>query len=260
MEQQYGICRVAVAALRAEPSDKAEIASQLLFGDQVEILEQTDKWLFIRNAYDGYEGWVDFKQLGSLSAEQYAARHYYDTLVPAQPLNVITAADGGKYYLSPGSVLPAYENGCCYLGKDKFNVSFLPQGPDAQASTERITATALFFQNVPYQWGGRTLFGIDCSGFVQTVFKLNGIKLKRDAWQQAEQGSTVDFLPEVQPGDVAFFDNTEGRIIHVGILLNANEIIHASGKVKIDAMDSEGIYSAELGRYTHKLRIIKRFI
>jgi cell wall-associated NlpC family hydrolase len=260
MEQKYGVCRVAVAPLRAEQRDQAEIASQLLFGDHVAILEQKDKWLFVRNAYDGYEGWMDFKQLASLSAAQYEQHQHSEFLVPAQALNVVTAADGSKYYLSPGSELPAYQNGFCFLGEDQFEVSFIPQQPNAKPSSAALTATALFFQNVPYQWGGRSLFGIDCSGFVQTVFKLNGVQLKRDAWQQAEQGTTVDFLPEVQAGDVAFFDNENGRITHVGIMLSANEIIHASGKVRIDAIDGEGIYNAELIRYTHKLRIIKRFI
>lgn len=260
MEQQYGICRVAIAPLRAEASDRAEIASQLLFGDHVEILEKNDKWFFVRNAYDGYEGWVDFKQLGNLSDQQYARQQQNDHLAPAQPANVVVAADGSKYYLPAGSNLPFYENGFCYLGDEKFEVSFNPNPVHNRTAVDEIINDALFFKNAPYLWGGRTLFGIDCSGFAQTVFKLNGIKLKRDAWQQAEQGTTVDFLPEAKAGDLAFFDNDAGRIIHVGIMLSAEEIIHASGKVKIDRIDTEGIYSTELGRYTHKLRIIKRFI
>lgn len=260
MEQQYGICRVAVAPLRPEPSDRVEISSQLLFGDHVQILEHSDRWFFVRNAYDAYEGWVDFKQINSLTAEQYQQHEAYNLLAPAKPLNTVTAADGSKYYLSAGSKVPAYQDGFCTIGTDKFQVDFTPLQPAAVASPAGITATALFFKNAPYLWGGRTLFGIDCSGFVQTVYKLNGIKLRRDAWQQAEQGETVDFLPEVQAGDLAFFDNEEGRIVHVGLMLNANEIIHASGRVKVDTLDGQGIYSAELGRYSHKLRIIKRFI
>lgn len=260
MEQQYAICRVAVAPLRPEHSDTAEISSQLLFGEQVEILEDIDRWFRVRKAYDGYEGWVDFKQLQNISAEQYQQNQHCAHLAPAAPLNVIVAADGSNYYLSPGSNLPAYADGYCYLGADKFEVSFTPKKPYAGTSIADIVATARFFKNVPYQWGGRSLFGIDCSGFVQTVFKLNGIQLNRDAWQQGEQGTTVDFLPEVKAGDVAFFDNDKGHIVHVGIMLGPNEIIHASGRVKIDPMDNEGIYSAELGRYTHKLRIVKRFI
>lgn len=260
MEQQYGICKVAVSPLRAAQSDKAEIVSQLLIGDHVEILEKTDRWWLVRNAYDGYEGWMDYKQLGSLTAEQFVNCEQCNHLAPAQPFNIITAADGSKYYLSPGSNLPGYADGYCYIGTERFEVFFTPFQPDLNPSADALIVTALFFQNAPYLWGGRTLFGIDCSGFSQIVFKLNGIKLNRDAWQQAEQGAVVDFLPEAKSGDLAFFDNDEGRITHVGIMLGTNKIIHASGKVRIDTIDNQGIYNAELGRYTHRLRIIKRFI
>lgn len=260
MDQEYGICRVAVAPLRTEASDKAEISTQLLFGDQVEILEQTDKWWRIRNAYDGYEGWMDYKQLGNLNATQFLKSGNGYFLAPATPVNELIAADSSKYYLAAGSDLPLYEDGFCYLGDERFKVTFTPQQPDESPSIIKVVSTALSFLNAPYLWGGKTLFGIDCSGLTQVVFKLNGIKLNRDAWQQAEQGTTVDFLQEVKTGDLAFFDNDQGRITHVGMMLNTNEIIHASGKVRIDPIDNQGIYNAELGRYTHKLRIIKRFV
>lgn len=259
MEQHYGICRVAVSPLRADQSDKAEITSQLLFGDHVEIVEKTEKWWLVRNAYDAYEGWMDYKQLADLSAEQFAKCNEAPFLAPAQVLNAITAADGSQYYLSAGSNVPLYSNGYCYLGDERFEVSFIPKLAGSVISIDQIISTAVFFQNAPYLWGGRTLFGIDCSGFSQIVFKLNGIKINRDAWQQAEQGSTVDFLPEAKAGDLAFFDNDAGRITHVGIMLSSSEIIHASGRVRIDPIDNQGIYNAELGKYTHKLRIIKRF-
>ncbi|TKC08778.1 C40 family peptidase [Pedobacter frigoris] len=258
MELQYGICKVAVAQLRAEPSDRAEISTQLLFGDHVEIIEKTEKWWRIKNAYDGYEGWMDFKQLDNVQADVWDKLDNYKHLTPASLNNTVIGPDGSAYYLSPGSNLPLYQDGYCYLGDEKFKVEFNP-GTVSPSTKEDLITTATFFQNVPYLWGGKNLYGIDCSGFMQIVFKLNGIKLKRDAWQQAEQGSVVDFLQEVEPGDVAFFDNDEGRITHVGMMLNATEIIHASGKVRIDKMDNQGIYNAELGRYTHKLRIIKRF-
>ena len=138
-------------------------------------------------------------------------------------------------------------------------MNFEPLQINFEQALNNVVENAMFFQHAPYLWGGRTLFGIDCSGFVQIVFKLAGIKLLRDASQQALQGDTVHFLPEVQPGDVAFFDNEEGRIIHVGILLNNKEIIHASGQVRIDLIDDQGIFNVELNRYSHKLRIIKRF-
>jgi len=260
MEQEYGICRVAIAPLRTEASDKAEISSQLLFGDHVEILEKKENWWLVYNAYDGYEGWMDFKQLVMISLEQYANNHDCDHIVPAELVGTVVDEEGSKYYLSPGSNLPMLENGFCYLGDQKFKVMFTPLKTTAFHTVEELIQHALFFLNAPYLWGGKNLFGIDCSGFVQIVFKMNGLQLKRDAWQQAEQGEVVDFLPAVKPGDVAFFDNADGRIIHVGIMLSADRIIHASGKVRIDSIDDQGIYNAELGRYSHQLRIIKRFI
>jgi len=259
MEQLFGICRVSVAPIRSEPSNKAENVSQLLFGDHVEILSKTEHWWHIITLYDNYEGWVDFRQLHLISSEQCDAGRNPKYLSPATSINMLTDPSGNPIYLSPASNLPILENGVCLLGDQRYQVPFEPK--EAQfRGFDQLLADASFFLNAPYLWGGRTLFGIDCSGFVQNVFKLNGIDLKRDAWQQAEQGTAVDFLQEVQPGDVAFFDNDEGKITHVGIMLNTAEIMHASAKVKIDPIDSQGIFSQELGKYTHKLRIIKRYV
>ena len=260
MENQYGICRIAIAPLRAEPSDKAEIASQLLFGEHVEILQQEEKWWLVQNGYDGYQGWIDFRHLAPISPEEFIAIHDCTLLVPQNFNNTLTAADGSLYHLSPASNLPFYKDGYCFAGQEKFKVNFEPHDVNNADFTAQITSFAKFFQNTPYLWGGRNLFGLDCSGFVQTVFKLLGLKLKRDAYQQAEQGNLVGFLSECKAGDVAFFDNAEGRITHVGIMLSNDEIIHSSGKVRIDPIDNEGIFNKELGRYTHKLRIIKRFV
>ena len=258
--QEYGICRVAIAPLRTEPSDRAEISTQLLFGDAVEIIQKTEKWWKIRNAYDDYEGWMDFKQLAEISSTQYLSNQEVEYFAPLQVDNILVATDDSRYYLSAGSCLPLYKDGFCYLGEQKFQTLFTPFHLNSKASNQEIADMAMFFLNAPYLWGGCSLFGIDCSGLVQIVFKMAGIKLKRDAAQQAEQGKIVHFLPEAQLGDLAFFDNDEGRIIHVGILLSNNKIIHASGRVRIDSIDDQGIYNAELGKYSHRLRIIKRFM
>ncbi|RYG12678.1 MAG: hydrolase [Chitinophagaceae bacterium] len=260
MENQYGICRIAVAPLRAEPSDRAEIVSQLLFGDHVEIIQKEERWWLIQNGYDGYQGWMDFRQLAAISQEQFIEMQDCNLLAPLSFTNVLTAADGSFYHLSPGSNLPYLADKYCFAGAEKFKLNFDPYDKSKAEFKTYIEETAKFFQNIPYLWGGRHLFGLDCSGFVQTVFKMLNIKLNRDASQQAEQGELVGFLAEVKPGDVAFFDNAEGRITHVGIMLSPNEIIHSSAKVKIDPIDDQGIFNRELGVYSHKLRIIKRFV
>jgi cell wall-associated NlpC family hydrolase len=260
MENQYGICRIAIAPLRAEASDQSEIVSQLLFGDQVEIIQKEERWWLVENAYDAYQGWVDFRQLTEVSKADFDALSEVKALVPQNFGNTITAEDGSLYHLSVGSSLPFYKEGYCTIGEAKFKVNFEPHNPDDTDFKRDILKTAKFFQNTPYLWGGRNMFGLDCSGFVQTVYKLLGITLRRDASQQAEQGKLVAFLAECQPGDVSFFDNEEGRITHVGIMISPTEIIHSSSKVRIDPIDDQGIFNKELNKYSHKLRIIKRFV
>lgn len=256
----YHVCRIAVAPLRKEPADSSEIVSQLLFGDRVEVLEKTEKWYFVRNLSDQYEGWMDHKQLAQITESQFSDQEAYTYVTPCQLDNTLIATNGTAYYLSPGSTLPYYKAGFCYLGAEQFEVKSTPIIPNKANFKLEVTKIAKFFENAPYLWGGRTLFGIDCSGFVQTVFKLVGIQINRDASQQAEQGELVDFLASAVAGDLAFFDNEAGRITHVGLMLSNDTIIHATGKVRIDPIDGQGIYNAELGKYTHKLRIIKRFV
>lgn len=256
----YHVCRLAVAPLRKEPADSSEIVSQLLFGDRVEVLEKTEKWWLVRNFSDQYEGWMDYKQLEKITESQFSDQEAYNYVTPCQLDNTLIAANGTAYYLSPGSTLPYYKDGFCHLGTAQFEVKSTPIIPNKANFKLEVAKIAKFFENTPYLWGGRTLFGIDCSGFVQTVYKLVGIQINRDASQQAEQGELVDFLASAMPGDLAFFDNEAGKITHVGLMLSNDQIIHSAGKVRIDPIDDQGIYNAELGKYTHKLRIIKRFV
>jgi cell wall-associated NlpC family hydrolase len=252
---EYGICNLALIPLRAEPSDRSEQVSQILFGEAFEILEWRDRWVRVVTAYDNYEGWIgrlQFAMLGHIaykSLKQNPAPVTYRAVTQAWK-----KANNSVLYLPVSSSLVFLKGTTCHINNEKFEII------GEIGETESIDIAAKSFLNTPYLWGGRTHYGIDCSGFTQTVFRLQGIHLLRDARMQAEQGDTVDFISEARLGDLAFFDNEEGKITHVGIMLNNSEIIHASGRVKIDHIDSQGIYSEEQKKYTHKLRIIKRFL
>jgi hypothetical protein len=250
---EYGICNLAVIPLRAEASDRSEQVSQILFGETFEILEWTERWAKVITTNDNYEGWIGRLQLAMLGHIAYKTLKQDPAPITYR---AVTQAwkkpDNSVLYLPVGSSLAFLKGTTCQINNEQFEIIGEIGG------TESFDITAKSFLNTPYLWGGRTHYGIDCSGFTQAVFKLRGIDLKRDAWMQAEQGAVVDFLAEAKLGDLAFFDNAEGKITHVGIMLNNEQIIHASGRVKIDHIDGQGIYSEELKRYTHKLRIIKR--
>ena len=235
-----GICNVTVAPVRAEGSDKAEIVTEILFGESADILEVNKNWTKIKMHYDGYEGWMDTKQLKPVIDEDFAKRKV--TVVTEDFSSVIM--NDGRTLLSMGSEV-------------EFPAVASRRSHDLR---ESIALTAKEFINVPYLWGGKSFFAVDCSGFTQLVYKIHNIKLPRDASQQVEIGESLTFVEESQPGDLAFFENPEGKIIHVGIMLDNQRIIHASGKVRIDTLDSTGIFNKEMNKHTHKLRVIKNVL
>ncbi|OCB76045.1 C40 family peptidase [Flavobacterium crassostreae] len=252
----FGICNLAIIPLRLEPSDKSEIVSQLLFGEHFEILESDKQWSKIKVHYDGYEGWVDTKQYQSITEADFEQLGNQKRILSADLIEYITG---------PHNLLMPVPLGCSlsFLEKDQINTAaYRYEGNtiDHVKAKKHLIETSFLYLNAPYLWGGKTPFGIDCSGFTQMVYKLNGYKLLRDASQQATQGEALSFIEESEPGDLAFFDNEEGNIIHVGIIMENNYIIHASGKVRIDRLDHLGIYNAEANRHTHKLRVIKKII
>lgn len=252
----FGICNLAVIPVRFEPSDKSEITSQVLFGEHFEIIDSHNQWSKIRIQFDNYEGWVDSKQY-QLISEQNFNNLSNDALI----LN----GDFVQYITGPNNLLLPITLGAsvAFLNYPEINTAnFGFEGFKESGVKEKseLINTALKYLNAPYLWGGKTPFGIDCSGFTQMVYKLNGSMLLRDASQQALQGEPLSFLEEAQPGDLAFFDNAEGRITHVGIILQDNCIIHASGKVRIDKLDHSGIFNETTQQYTHNLRVIKRIL
>lgn len=252
----FGLCNLAIIPLRIEPSDRSEIVSQVLFGEHFEVLESQKQWTRIRLQFDGYEGWIDTKQYFPIAAEDFNALCNEATILNS---------DLVEYVTSPNNVLMPIPLGASvnFLNHNSANpAQFDFEGLRACGIKPKseIVATSFMYLNAPYLWGGKTPFGIDCSGFTQMVYKLNGYKLLRDASQQAQQGEALSFIEESEPGDLAFFDNEEGRIIHVGIIMENNYIIHASGKVRIDRLDHLGIFNADVNRHTHKLRVIKKYI
>ncbi|MFV8325930.1 NlpC/P60 family protein [Flavobacterium sp. ZS1P14] len=252
----FGICNLAIIPLRCEPSDRSEIISQVLFGEHFEILEQLKQWSRIKMQYDDYEGWVDSKQYQLISESSFNQLSEDAIILNADLIEYITAPNNILIPIPLGSSIS-------FLNYNEINTSnFDFEGTKISGikPKEGLINTSFLYLNAPYLWGGKTPFGIDCSGFTQMVYKLNGYKLLRDASQQATQGTPLSFIEESEPGDLAFFDNEEGTIIHVGIIMEDNYIIHASGKVRIDRLDHLGIYNPETNKHTHKLRVIKKII
>lgn len=252
----FVICIVPDAPLRRDAAHRSEMISQLLFGEIAVVLEETKAFTYIRCLYDGYEGWCQTNQLTEIGSEKLNEEVKQLSAEWATAIDF----DGQPMHLSLGSSLGLLQHGKAQLGKHSIAYSGKTWDPAGSAfSEEGIKAIAFQYLNTPYLWGGRSVFGIDCSGFAQQVFRFFNKVLPRDAYQQAETGELVGFLQEVRCGDLAYFDNEEGRITHVGILLNHDTIIHASGKVRIDKIDNMGILNSDTGERTHQLRIIKRY-
>jgi hypothetical protein len=249
---QYGICNLSIVPLKLEASDTSELVSQVLYGEFFKVLEQRKSWSRIRLAYDKYEGWIDNKQYLEITHDNYVSLKTSDLKLSSDLVEFVQDGDGKLHTIPLGSTLN---------GLDLLNHRY--DGNSIQGIKPKenlIEATAFNYLNAPYLWGGKTPFGIDCSGFTQMVYKLNGYKLLRDASQQSTQGIALSFIEESEAGDLAFFDNDEGRIVHVGIIMEDNYIIHAHGKVRIDRLDHSGIYNVDKGLHTHKLRVIKKII
>ena len=249
-------CLVPVAPLRKEAAHRSEMISQLLFGECATVLQSTKDFVQIKCLYDGYEGWCQKSQLIAVEEDFYNNNH---KLLTAEPVS-IASCDGKPMLLPPGCFIGCFSDGVLQMGKDTITFTEKPFEFEDGGGEVDIYEIMHPYINTSYLWGGKSIFGIDCSGFTQQVFKMLDIKLPRDAYQQASVGEAIGFLQEAKSGDLAFFDNEEGKITHVGILLNSNKIIHASGKVRIDDIDNMGIINTDTNERTHQLRLIKRYM
>ena len=257
---KYGICHLSNVPCRWEPSDASEMVTQLLYGETVKIYEEKKRdWRRAKTAYDNYDCWIDIKQVTIISEEEFNAIN--SDYVSSELVDVIEK-EGSKIVtpITLGSTLPNLKNAKISFADEDFSFDGSAVNTSANQAKENLVGNAMMFLNAPYLWGGRSPFGIDCSGFTQIIYKLNGFKLPRDASQQANIGDTLSFIEESESGDLAFFDNEEGNIIHVGIMLENNRIIHASGKVRIDRIDHQGIFNVDTNTYSHRLRLIKKIL
>ena len=262
----YGVCHLSIIPVRKEPCETAEMCTQLLFGEAYQVIEKSVKWLKIATCDCGYEGWISenlFNPLHELDVENYLNSEKY---ILKELLFLIKEFESNiTFPIFIGSSFPMPQDNILILGESIFVVQ-LPENQEIKnsslLSTEQynLLRFASTYLEAPYLWGGRTPAGIDCSGLVQIAFKSIGIELPRDASQQVEYGENVDFIMEANAGDVAFFQNEEGKVIHTGIMLGNETIIHACGKVRVDPIDSTGIFNKKSEQHTHRLRVIKRFI
>ncbi len=248
---QYGICNLNIVPVRLEAADTSEMVTQLLYGDHFKVLEKRKNWSKIRIAFDAYEGWLDNKQYLAIEENTYQQ-------LEEQP--GIFVSDLVEFAVSnTNSLLPVCLGANIAAGK-LLEHHYEGRSLSGIKNRTSVLETAMLYMNAPYLWGGKSPFGIDCSGLTQMVYKLNGYRLFRDASQQAKQGEALSFIEESTPADLAFFDNNEGEIIHVGIIMPDNYIVHAHGKVRIDRLDHTGIFNTDTKRYTHNLRVIKKII
>ena len=243
---EYGIVNLSLVPVRRKNNAKSEMISQFFFGELIEINLKKKNWSLVISNIDKYKGWIRTSHFLSISKSDYfkldnKKKKFSDTEISISNKNV------RKYTIPSGSLI----SNCDYLG---FSCDF------NNSKFNNVKEISLTFLNSPYLWGGKTKFGTDCSGFVQTVFKIYGKILPRDAYEQALEGVEVSSVKNSKKGDLAFFGKKIDLITHVGIIISTNKIIHSSGMVRIDKLNDNGIFNLDSKEISHDLKLIRRII
>ena len=238
----YGICHLSIIPVRKNSTSKSELVSQLIYGELFKVIEKKEKWFYIESIDDKYSGWINHSQFKEILEQDFKKVKK----IKSKLLNNISSeieTENGNMSITIGSKISS-----AFILNHKLK--------QKEYSKSSIIKNSLKFLNSPYLWGGRTPYGIDCSGFSQQVYKLNGFQLARDASQQALQGKEVK-LDKAKPGDLAFFGDK--KITHVGIIMDSNKIIHSFGCVRIDYLNEKGIINSISKKTTHYLKKINTY-
>jgi hypothetical protein len=233
----------------------------MLFGELYSVLESTEDWLRIRTTYDNYEGWINRSSFFEIGENEFRRLHRLPCSISTEVVQLIENRSLQTWFpILIGSSFHGLDNKSFSAGEYEYFYEGSTENIPQPGQREKVLELSMMYLHAPYRWGGRSPFGIDCSGFTQMAYKLAGVQLLRDSSQQATQGETISFITDAKPGDLLFFDDEEGLITHTGILMPEGKIIHASGRVRIDKVDHEGIFNTETQKYSHKLRLIKKIL
>ncbi|EAR01863.1 NlpC/P60 family protein [Maribacter sp. HTCC2170] len=247
---QYGICQLSIVPIRSVAEETAEMISQLLYGEHFKVLEERKHWSKIRSTFDKCEGWVQNLQI--LLVDEREFNNLNTDISPQYTIDLVSFVEMDK-----GNLLPIVLGSVFHKNSKHIHEGSLVS---SKQEKDNLINTALLYLNAPHLWGGKTPFGVDAPGLTQMVYRINGHNLLRDSAEQATQGTALSFIEECEAGDLAFFDNKEGIIDHVGLIMDNNYIIHVHGHVRIDRIDHTGIFNNDTKTYTHQLRVLKKII